>query len=85
MRRPQVTTIHDATCGGCGSPAILAMAGEEFHHGRCRRCGLILMIEPDVYAELLRRVRSGLGRRPRRCWFLTIARCIRNFFSKEPT
>lgn len=67
MKWRAVTTIHDATCGCCRGPATLAMAGEQFHHGRCRRCGLILMIEPAVFAELVRRVRAGLGRRPTRC------------------
>lgn len=84
MKHAAITTIHDATCGRCGGPATLAMAGEEFHGGRCRHCGLILIIDRAVYRELVRQVRAGLSRAPRRCWLTAALRRIRNFFRRTP-
>lgn len=68
MRYRAVTTLHDAACGCCGRPAELWMSGETFFGGSCRRCGPILATSHDVAAELVRQVRAGLGRQPRRCW-----------------
>lgn len=84
MKCRAVTTIHDATCGRCCGPATLAMAGEEFHGGRCKRCGLILIIDRAVYRELVRRVRSGQGRAPRRCWLVAAVRWLLNLSKRNP-
>lgn len=56
MKWRSVTTLHDAICGCCRGPAVLAMAGEQFHHGNCQCCGLILAISHDVAEELVRLV-----------------------------